>query len=463
MKTLGKMAYQMAIGGRTGFCILFLMLACLTACKKELPLTPTDPGNPTVPTPENPSIDPTGKICPIGQATEEPEVSVMLGPAGGTVATEDGRIQLIIPAGALVQEENIRIQSISNTSPAGNGLAFRLEPHGTTFAKPVKLTFEYTDSDLKGTVPEALQVAYQNEKGIWMAMPHTQLNTQQKTVTIETTHFSDWALFSEVVLSPSRKALRPGQKQDLSAVAVLIYAYDLAPLNDRIKEVPLVEVHEARSVEVSKWEVIGGGQLAPLNQNTAVYTAPTSIQKPILATITAQVKSQGNPNQFLLLVSTLMIMPEGITFRIDNGPWIHCAGTAQHLNGPGQGIFVSGGTSASHGGATYRISITTLPFSGTRFIPFVWANTLFSLSIGEPSTQRYTEHYALGQNLVPSPGNMLISSVNYSNSSNSPVQRKIETAGEFHLEKAQLYQLTDARNPLRGTHRIDGYFWCGNP
>ncbi|MEP6788307.1 MAG: hypothetical protein ABJB40_07745 [Acidobacteriota bacterium] len=49
----------------------------------------------------------------------------------------------------------------------GLGLAYRLEPEGKTFTNPPEISVHYNDHDLEGTFPEALSLAYQDDKGTW--------------------------------------------------------------------------------------------------------------------------------------------------------------------------------------------------------------------------------------------------------------------------------------------------------
>jgi hypothetical protein len=75
-----------------------------------------------------------------------PVASGSIGPAGGTVASADGRIALAIPAGALGAVTEIRIVELSGDAipagfrPAAPDKVYRLEPSGTTFAAPVRVT-----------------------------------------------------------------------------------------------------------------------------------------------------------------------------------------------------------------------------------------------------------------------------------------------------------------------------------
>src|SRR5262245_62015585 len=60
------------------------------------------------------------------------EISV----SGGTIISDDGRVQLNFPPGALTETTTISIQPVNNKIPNGNK-AYRFEPSGLQFQKPV--------------------------------------------------------------------------------------------------------------------------------------------------------------------------------------------------------------------------------------------------------------------------------------------------------------------------------------
>src|SRR5450759_4174706 len=80
-----------------------------------------------------------------------PATTQSIGPAGGSLATPDGRLTLKIPQDALSSPVNVTIQPITDQSPGGLGKAYRLEPNGQTFGTPVEVSFRYDDKDLEGT------------------------------------------------------------------------------------------------------------------------------------------------------------------------------------------------------------------------------------------------------------------------------------------------------------------------
>ncbi len=107
-----------------------------------------------------PTYAPAPKGDPWGSATTQ-----MIDASGGSVTSADGRITLNIPAGALGTATTVSIQPITNTTPNGIGLGYRLQPEGTNFGVPVNLTFH-----LSATEALALGstfVATQHADGMW--------------------------------------------------------------------------------------------------------------------------------------------------------------------------------------------------------------------------------------------------------------------------------------------------------
>jgi hypothetical protein len=54
-----------------------------------------------------------------------------------------------------------------------------------------------------------MRIAYQSEKGIWMSPATKSLDTTARTLSVETTHFSDWsnasASYDDPVHQPENK------------------------------------------------------------------------------------------------------------------------------------------------------------------------------------------------------------------------------------------------------------------
>ncbi|MGZ5246903.1 MAG: hypothetical protein ACXWV5_07665, partial [Flavitalea sp.] len=175
----------------------FLVLFGMYACQKE------DKG--TTP-PDNPN--PAGEVTQVGTAPNgTPMAHKTIGAAGGTLSSIDGRLKLTVPAGAFTENEEVMIQSISNFNPLAINQAYRITPHNVEFTKPVTIEFSYTEEEIVNTIPEALGIAYQDARGIWMAQGGTELDKPNKKIRVTTNHFSDWSLFESIYLSTSASVL----------------------------------------------------------------------------------------------------------------------------------------------------------------------------------------------------------------------------------------------------------------
>ncbi len=93
---------------------------------------------------------------------------VVIGAEGGVVTSEDGKLTLDIPAGALDGEVEITITTVSVDDlpealreASGSGPAYRLEPDGLVFNEPVPVTLELGKDDLPEDQPENGTFAYQ--------------------------------------------------------------------------------------------------------------------------------------------------------------------------------------------------------------------------------------------------------------------------------------------------------------
>lgn len=114
---------------------------------------------------------------------------------GGVVAGSDGVINLNIPEGAVDANTTISIKESATVSPTnGIGKVYTLSPDGTQFAKPVKLSFQYTDKDALTTPPSAMAIAFKKSDNTWQIMPTLELDEVTNTITTETNHFSEWTL-----------------------------------------------------------------------------------------------------------------------------------------------------------------------------------------------------------------------------------------------------------------------------
>jgi hypothetical protein len=99
-------------------------------------------------------------------------------------------MQAHLPARACCCSE-AHLALVTNTVPNGLGGAYRLLPEGTTFSQPVTLTFHL--SDMENNRIDSTFIATQHDDNFWYSQPHQIRDVTAMTVSVNATHFSDWA------------------------------------------------------------------------------------------------------------------------------------------------------------------------------------------------------------------------------------------------------------------------------
>ena len=277
--------------------------------------------------PDEPKV--TGLVRPVGSPSGG-GVKKTIGPAGGALQSLDGRISIEIPQGALNSNETVGIEQVSNTNIAGIGAAFRLTPHGQTFAKPVNITYSWASyADSVGLL-QTLGLAYQMADGVWKFVGADGFNSQSKTVSFKTTHFSDWSLMNRISLSPYKTDLETGQKQTIKAMIFTEADYDnlfiplvndpSGPYNE--PGYPVGTPAPLPSKFIKSWELTGPGDITKSTQQTVEYKAPASVNGTAEATVTMELNAPV-PGKFLL-VAHISIMGDGwIELSINGaGPYV---------------------------------------------------------------------------------------------------------------------------------------------
>lgn len=288
------------------------LAAIFTGCQKNS----SAPDGNEVPVPES---------RPVGQTTGALQ-QFTIGAAGGTMTSADGKLTIIVPAGALSESTQFSIQPITNTADAGIGGGYRLLPHGVNFVKPVSLQFQYGQLLDSIASEEVVSVAFQDQQGIWqMIRPHT-LDTSNNSIVTSTTHFSDWILVSWLKLIPSSAMVNPGEQVPLTILNFHPYADDLlAPLNSAdITTLPLGKGKPVPGSLVKNWQMTGVGTLTG-SGSKASYTAPSTAGANAAATVVAELKSLSHQ---LLLLAHIRIIGEGIFYRYNGGEYRSIPGHA---------------------------------------------------------------------------------------------------------------------------------------
>jgi hypothetical protein len=163
---------------------------------------------------------------PVGIPFGNP-VTRVIGAAGGTLKSEDGAVTLDVPPGALTRDATFGIQSITNEAHGHVGDAFRITPEGTTFTVPATITFRYTENDVRGSSAALLRVGYQDTRGYWRVPTQVRTDEKMRTVSVLTTHLSDWSLLRGMQLLPGSATVLVGQTVALRVI--VCEAVDAAP------------------------------------------------------------------------------------------------------------------------------------------------------------------------------------------------------------------------------------------
>jgi hypothetical protein len=131
-----------------------------------------------------------------------PSVSKYISPAGGSVTTADGKIELDIPSGALPSGDTITIMNTLNFAPGGVGDSYDFLPNGLKFSIPVTIKYHYSSADMNGSSPLLSRIAYQDSAGIWHGLRTSSTDTLNQVISVTTTHFTPYTIFEYVLLVP---------------------------------------------------------------------------------------------------------------------------------------------------------------------------------------------------------------------------------------------------------------------
>jgi hypothetical protein len=317
------------------FLIAWAFIALVVACKKE----PLDVGPDPIPNePDIPTAFPIGK--PTGS-----ETVFTVTPAGGEYTRPDNAIKLVIPAGAVSKATTITLQPVENTAPAGSGQSIRLLPHGVQFAKPITIQFSYTAEDQTSSLTQALGLAYQDEQGFWRFATNPIVDKTKKTVSVTTTHFSDWTLANWFRITPRYEHTPEGGIVSLQVVDYFISSEDGAkdPFETIPKEMymrdakPLDARYIKNGGKGTAWQVGGPGEVVG-NGSAATYTAPDYVNKPTDVSVSVELVDPTSSfrGQYLLIADITVTPKSSMAYRIGKGPWMIIPGAVVAQSKPGQ-------------------------------------------------------------------------------------------------------------------------------
>lgn len=103
-----------------------------------------------------------------------------VGPDGGVVVSEDGRMALEIPEGALDEVVDVEILRVA-TEPGAASATYVVEPMGLVLQRPAAVVFDYDDETLDGHAPGELSIVAQREAD-WALLGDQRVDADDQTV-----------------------------------------------------------------------------------------------------------------------------------------------------------------------------------------------------------------------------------------------------------------------------------------
>lgn len=252
------MKLQKFIWKRSMTLIAMIMLA-VSSCKKS---SSGEPGSQVAVKVEHGAI--TGEM-----------VQKTIGPAGGSIATDDGRMNITVPAGAVSTNTVFSIQPVTNTLKSGSGLSYRLQPEGVDFAQDLEVSIHYTDEDINGSNENFLFLAYQDAEGYWHRARKTTLDKTNKILKVKTKHFSDWTVEQSLRININgKKILSANEETTVEAYGDLLTERERNDDNDDL----LAPSSMIENKHIKEWKRFYDGTITPYsNATNAKYKAPAKI------------------------------------------------------------------------------------------------------------------------------------------------------------------------------------------
>jgi hypothetical protein len=190
-------------------------------------------------------------------------VSQEIGPAGGIIVSDDGRVELIFPADALTANTTISIQPITNLAPNGAGKAYKCEPSGIQFKKPVQFFFHYTKQEAEACPADLMNLASQDDTGKWTFSKYENWDSTKRILKGSIHHFSS-------VGNSNGVTIRPDKTMTIAEGRVNINFYDRYRT---IQSGPFLGNGDRQSIGSRYWAVNG---IRDGNQNVG-YAGPGTL------------------------------------------------------------------------------------------------------------------------------------------------------------------------------------------
>ncbi len=172
---------------------------------------------------DNASGDPV--VTPIMPLPVAIPSSATIGPAGGSVRSDDGRLTLKIPAGALAASTSVVVAPAADVGPNAIGPAYTISPPDLAFSKAALLVFDYGQDDVAADDAQWLIPGFLGGDGQWYSSASWTIDSSAREVSTSLATLS-----SPHATTPGRGALAGGRSvvQMLSA-GTIIGPYVVSP------------------------------------------------------------------------------------------------------------------------------------------------------------------------------------------------------------------------------------------
>lgn len=295
------------------FSALGILLLCFSCERNNIQTR-----NPDTPSP--PLQLPHGQ--PIGEIA-----TAQIGKEGGTLTSKDGTITMEVPAGAVDAATTFSVQEVENVLKS-RSKSFRLLPENVDFKKPVTLTYHYDKISMEGTNPDMLFLAYQDKEGNFYWANKTKGNRQDKTLTVQTSHFSDWTFYSQYDLYSENKLLN-GEISLVQGeeIAIELKATPQDNFEGEYSQIQLPEVNYGNVIKKTVWDYSPkiGKLIVNAGEGSIVYEAPAKVDKVERVYINVTINGNlgkdnlGNIVQQMQIRQPVVINPDGYFIISENG------------------------------------------------------------------------------------------------------------------------------------------------
>ena len=224
--------------------------------------------------------------------------SATIGAEGGSIQSSDGRLTLLIPAGALSSPTGISLATDASDALNGVGPAYVLSPTGLNFAKPLIARLAYGPDDVAGSGAAGLAIAFRQTDG-WYTVTGGLVDTGRRTVSVvlpagapspaagrAALDILSWsqriAMLQALQIVPKGASLIGGQQTDFKAY------YSGPPSSAKCLKPFCAEKAVSPYAVNVVWYVDGDrggnatvGTVAPETGTTTTYTAPCAHPVPV--------------------------------------------------------------------------------------------------------------------------------------------------------------------------------------